>query len=565
MERQASENNEKPTDILQSMMIKLKTNESLETHNGESQVDPNMNRQNSSLEIKEETTCKEHNEYSNVRSDAVGEPPTKTLETDEVNEAVLDFPKWERKSLLFPITTSLSEDVKILGTEEPTEIAALSLNNQKESPARQSHASPFHLSTSSESHDFSQSWLKNEACDNQPKLLWGGGATIQSNYQIHDNVNRTARSVSDPVVRKPKEQRPLSAPSISEFAMKKFTGNASAQKGRKDSGEEESFGDFEKSKNKGMKSKMKICTLRVMEMLKENRSREHNDSKNSQDCVEKEIESINSLEVELEALSPPPLPHKKGRYVRLERTFTLKDFKLDLEPINLMDEIFTGEEWLPFLPSKTSQTNQDAGDKAMVDNINRPEEDAQIHVSQPTTKQNQPEDNRLDKKQHFINTEETISELESVTKVNNHIYAKEIESDGDIIAIPKALVINPAKQQRVCGIYQSGDIFDCRGKYVIPKHDFLLVQRKSADVASDFSAVQPSVLLDNSALKSRIRLSKKRPHRPPKKHRKLKTDCKFYKIPSVYLKESVSDSSSIDYMPISMSPPLHSNPCPAKC
>nr|XP_055060883.1 uncharacterized protein si:dkey-9i23.6 isoform X1 [Misgurnus anguillicaudatus]XP_055060884.1 uncharacterized protein si:dkey-9i23.6 isoform X1 [Misgurnus anguillicaudatus] len=518
----------------------------------------------SSLEIEEEITCKGQNEDSDVRANAVGEPQTKTLETDE---AVLNFPKWERKTLLSPITMSiktLSEDDKMLGTEEPTEIGA-ALYCQMESPARQSHASPFHLSTSSERHDFSQTELKNEGCDNQPKLLWCDGAAMQSTYQIHDNANnRTARSISDPVVRKPKEQRPLSAPTISEFATKNFTGNASPQKGWKDSGNEESFGELDnengmRSKGMGMKSKLKTLTLKLMEMLKENRSREHNDSKNSQDCVEEEIESVNSMEVELEASSPPSLPPKKGRYVRLERTFTLKDFKLDLEPINLMDEIFTGEEWLPFLPSKTSQTDQDAGD------MNRPEEYAQIHVSQPTTKQNQPEDNRLDKKQHINNTEETISELDSVTKVNNNIYAKEVGSDGDIIAIPKALLINPAKQQGVCGIFQSGDVFDCRGKYVIPKQDFMLMKRKSEDVSFDFSAVQSSGLLDNSALKSRIRLSKKRPHRPPKKHRKLKPDFKFYKIPSVYLKESISDSSSIDYMPISMSSPLLSNPCPAKC
>ncbi|KAI7810423.1 uncharacterized protein si:dkey-9i23.6 [Triplophysa rosa] len=559
MERQISENNDLPDDVkLESMLMNLTINESPKTH---LHVHPDTTSQNvsSSLELEEETTCEEQNELdSTVRSD-VDEEITKKSETKDINKADEDFkgfpdvvPTLERRLPPLYIQTRKKDD-KELRMEEPMEAgAALLHNSQKESPSQRSCTSTFYLPKSSKRDDVSQTELKDEACGSVTKLT----------RQRHVNVTgRSRRSASDPegpcLIQKPKEPRPLSAPSVSNLneyedpieGSIKDSGNlikGSSPTGRKDSCIEESFGEWEhdmsKLQNKGMKNKVKTFTQKMVGMLKEKPNRVHIGSKSSQDSVEEEAQSLSSMEMEVEEpLSPPPLPPKRGRYVHLKRMFTLRDFELNLEPINLMEEVFTGEEWLPYLPSKTSSPQKDAGKQAMPDDVVHPDKNTELH--QMTTEQNQTEDGnekQSDVKQDIINEDdETISELDNKRKENRHLPEREIEPNAHIFAIPKALLSNAAKQQRQRRISSetnnSDDVYDCMGTFVIPKYDFLLMERRSLDVYLDFSTVKALELLDNSALKSRIRLSKKRPHRPPKKYRKEKAqrlNSKFYEIPS---------------------------------
>ncbi|XP_056591208.1 uncharacterized protein si:dkey-9i23.6 [Triplophysa dalaica] len=279
-------------------------------------------------------------------------------------------------------------------------------------------------------------------------------------------------------------------------------------------------------------------------MLKEKPNRVRIGSKSSQDNVEEEAQSWNSVEMEDgEPLSPPPLPPKMGRYIHLKRTFTLKDFELNLEPINLMEEVFTGEEWLPYLPSKTSSPQKDAGKQAMPDDVVHPDKDTELHVPQMTSEQNQTEDgneNLSDVKQDIINeNDETISELDNERKDNRNLLEREVVPNARIFAIPKALLSNAAQKQRPRRISNeintSENVYECMDTFLIPKNDFLLMERRSLDVYLDFSTVKSLDLLDNSALKSRINLSKKRHHGPPKKYRKETAKMmysKFYEIPS---------------------------------
>lgn len=554
MEKQTSEDKDLPDGVkLESMLMKLTTDESPNPQNNvQLHVHPDTTGQHVSntLELDEETTCKEQNELdSTVKSDADGESPTKNSETKEVNKADEGFkgfpdviPTWERRRLppcpLYIQTRK--EDDKELRMEEPTEAgAALLHNSQKESP-------PFHLPKSSERDEKE---LKDEAR--------GCGAVTKLTRQKPLNVtNRTGRSVSDPegphLIQKPKESRRLSAPSLSnldeyeDIAIERSTkdsGNFSSPKGRKDSGKGESFGVWEHEMSKtqtiGRINKLKTITQKMVGMLKEKPNRVCTDSKSSQDSVE-EPQSLSSVEMEVEErVSPPPLPPKRGIYVHFKRTFTLRDFKLNLEPINLMEEIFTEEEWLPYLPSKTSPPQKDA----MPENVLRPDKDAELHVPQMTAEQNQTEnstDNHSDVKRDIINkTDETVSHPKNKIKDNSHLHVREAEPNAKIFAIPKALLTNAAQQQRPCRIScepkNSDDVYDCMGIFMIPKCDFLLTGRRSLDVFLDFSTVKSSELLDSSALKSRIYLSKKRHHRPPKKYRKKKAqriNSKFYEIPS---------------------------------
>ncbi|KAA0722125.1 hypothetical protein E1301_Tti009127 [Triplophysa tibetana] len=567
METQISENNDLQDDVkLESMLMNLTTNEIAKTH---LHVHPDTTSPNvsNSRELEEETTCVEQNELdSTVRSD-VDEESTKRSEAKEVNNADEGFkgvpdvvPPWKRRILPpSPLYIQTREkDDKELRKEEPMEAGGASCHNsQKESLSQLSSASTFYLPNSLDRDDVSQTELKEEAC--------GSSSVPKLTHQRHVNVtSRSARSASDPeeprLIQKPKERRPKSAPSVSNLneyeenpieGSIKDSGNlikGSSPRGRKDSCNEESFGEREnnmsKIQNKRMKNKFKTITQKVVGMLKEKPNRVRIGSKSSQASVEEEAQSLSSMEMEVEEpLSPPPLPPKRRRYVHLKRMFTLRDFELNLEPINLMEEVFTGEEWLPYLPSKTSSPQRDAGKQVMPDEVVNPDKDTELHVPQMTTEQNQTEDgneNLSDVKQDIINeNDETISELDNKRKDNRHLLEREVVPNAHIFAIPKALLSNAAQKQRPRRISSetnsSEDVYDCIDTFLIPKNDFLLMERRSLDVYLDFSTVKSLELLDNSALKSRIRLSKKRHHGPPKKYRKEKAkrmSSRFYEIPS---------------------------------
>ncbi|XP_067261108.1 transcriptional regulator ATRX homolog isoform X2 [Chanodichthys erythropterus] len=534
-----------------------------------------------SLESEDKTNEDRNDLDSTVRSEDDEKQPTSSSKTEDGNEMVE-----ERKSPL-PIQTQADESSrepkagelledennKEPSVEEHMAGAASLLNNL----SRQSSAHTSHLSMSSDRCDTAQMEFKHEqldeACGGPSKPVGMDTSSVLTHQTVVNNTSRTARSASDPIAQKPKEERPLSAPSISDLreyeyianAMKRFS-KAAEVLGWEDS--DMSFGGMEqenshaKTQKKGMKNKMKNLTHKLMEKLKEKRDCEQADSKSIQDSGEEEAQSLNSMEMEVEAAKaakvPPPLPPKKGKYVFLDRKFTLKDFKLDFEPINLMDEIFTGDEWLNYLPSKTSPAEKDTSDQPMTNDVVQTEKDTQLDIPVLTPEQ--------DKSEDIKNNQEDVSDAQqdNVAEVNSDSHVRQVKQDAKTFAIPKALLTNNAKKQMSSGMdcesKKSGDIYDRLDMYIIPKKDLPLMKKKSSDAPPmDFSAVKSFGLLDNSALKSRIRLSKKRPHKPPKKVKTDKSNAKFYKIPGVIPNESpVSAPLPFKSIPFSKSPPLHS-------
>lgn len=503
-----------------------------------------------------------------VRSDGDEKQPTRGSKTEDGNEEFRgppdEFHECDRKSFP-PISLSIQtqaaessqgpkegELLEDKNVEEHIAGAASLLNN----PCQQSSAYMSLLSMSSERCDTAQMEFKHEhdeACGGPSKAVGMDTSSVLT-YQTAVNVTtRTARSASDPVARKRREEKTLSAPSMSNLqeyeniadSMKRSS-KAATILGWEDS--DMSFGGMEqenslvKMQKKGVKNKMKNLTHKLMEKLKEKHDCEHTDSKSIQDCGEEEAQCLNSMEMEVEV--PPPLPPKKGKYVFLNRTFTLKDFKLNLEPINLMEEIFTGNEWLKYLPSKTSPAEKDASDQPMTCDVLQTEKDrpTQLNIPLLTPQQDQSEDIKT--------SQDDVSDAQqdNVTKVNSDLHLRQ---DADTFAIPKALLTTNARKQMPSG--KSEDIYDCLGIYIILK--------KSSDAPPmDFSAVKSFGLLDNSVLKSRIRLSNKRPHKPPKKVKEEKSNAKFYEIPEVIMNESpVRASLPFNSIPFSTSPPQHSS------
>ncbi|XP_051993984.1 uncharacterized protein LOC127651960 [Xyrauchen texanus] len=601
MERQTAEIEERgiqQTDIsqLQARLLKLSTDEyvhHLKRHNVQSHAHEDTASKSVfyySLELDCEHTNEDGN-YSDcsVRPDGDEERLTSS-ETEQVNKAVEGFRgstdvvrKWERRTFLpnplsqgtqgdepkrsqWPKEGNPLIDNKELGMDEDMAGAAVFL-----APCQQSCKFPSQLSMSSKRDDLSQTEAKDalpeEACVCPPKRVCGRGNGVT--HQTPVNItSKTTRSASEPVAHKPKEERPISAPCISHQQENEDSGDLSMNNSRKlgkakhilvceDLCMEGSTGVMahENSVSKMQKKgkKIKNLTQKLMGRLKEKQN-EHTGSKRSSDSGEEEEQTLSSM-------SPPPLPPKKQKYVCLERTFTLKDFKLNLEPINLMDEIFQGEEWLKYLPSKTTPPQTDIGNQLTADNVLHPEKDIQLHNTQFTPEKDQSKDrkyNQLDTDQDNLNK----TQLDYATKVNRHLHVRQVKPNSNIFAIPKALLTNDVIKQRTSGLdcesNASNVINNGEGVFMISKHDFQLLERKLEDVSLDFSTVKSLGLLDNSTLKSRIHLSQKRQHRPPKRNKKGKTEkinATFYKIPPILNESSVGAFSPL---PFSTSPPLHS-------
>ncbi|KAI2668310.1 hypothetical protein H4Q32_005003 [Labeo rohita] len=576
--------------LLQSMLAKLSLkHKHPKTDNVKLHSDKACKNLNGFVQSEESITNEEDRKDGTVIADGDEEQPARSSETEDGNEAVEEVPRWERRDF-HPVSSlvetkmaelsrwqSESEDKqnKETWTEEHVAGAALLPNN----PSQETSAHTSYLCVSSDKADSAQvefeQELLDEACGGPSKPV----SMDTSRVLTHQTVNltsKTTRSASDPVSHPPpKEERPLSAPSIlnlQEYEKYQAFANAmpakSFSKAAKIWGQEDlgmSTGDVEndssltKTQKKGVKNKMKILTQKLIERLKEKRYFEHTGSKSTQDTVEEKGQNMNSMEMEAEDSEiPPPLPPKKGKYVVLDRRFTLRDFKLDLEPINLMEEIFTGSEWLSYLPSKETPTENDTSDQSMTNEVLHPEKHIQINDPLPKLEEEQSEDVK-DNQDSVSNPQEDSN----VAKTNSDLDVKQAEPDANVFAIPKALLTNNAIKQKAgtdCELNKSDDIYDRVDLYIIPKKDFPAKKRKASDAPLDFSAVKSFELLDNSALKSRIRLSKKRHHRPPKKHRKVKLEMSntiFYKIPPVILNESpVSASQPRHSNPFSMSPPL---------
>lgn len=151
-----------------------------------------------------------------------------------------------------------------------------------------------------------------------------------------------------------------------------------------------------------------------------------------------------------------------------------------------MEEIFTGNEWLNYLPSKTSPVEKDTSDQPMTNDVLQTEKDAQLNIPLLTPQQDQSED--------IKNSQDDVSDAQqdNVAKVNSDLHLRQ---DPNTFAIPKALLTTNAIKQMASGIdcksKKSDDIYDCLDMYIIPKNDFPLMKRKSSDAPPmDFSAVK---------------------------------------------------------------------------
>lgn len=223
-----------------------------------------------------------------VRSDGDEKQPTSSSKTEDGNEVVE-----ERKSSLpvsLPIQTQDEESsleqkegemLEDKNNKEPSmEEPASLLNN----PSQQSSAHTSHLSMSSDRCDTARMEFKleqlDEACGGPSKPV-GMDTNSVLTYQTAVNVtSRTARSASDPVTVKRKEERPISAPSISNLREYENIANAMRFRGM------EQENSLAKTQKKGVKNKMKNFTHKLMEKLKEKRDCEHGDSKSIQDSRE---------------------------------------------------------------------------------------------------------------------------------------------------------------------------------------------------------------------------------------------------------------------------------------
>ncbi|XP_056312699.1 uncharacterized protein si:dkey-9i23.6 [Danio aesculapii] len=566
--------------LLESMLNKLMIQKERANHHTTDRLRGRPDKTSKSVfhHSVESVTNEDRSDFdSTVRSDADQEKPARSSDREDGKEESKgvpeEFPKWERRifsSVPLALLTKVAEMkesklVEVKNNKDPSMVedkseAALL---QDESSQQLSAPNP-DLSVSSDRADFAQTKTEvlDEACSGPSNTVSMDTGNAQTAEKV---VGRTTRSASEPVSTKPKEERPLSAPSAlnsqefdkyADIMTPKHFSKAAVSLELENSGMTEQNNSLAKTQKKGVKHKMKNFTQKLKERFKEKQDCEQNTSTSAEDNVEEEEQPMETEDPDL----PPPLPTKKGKYVILDRKFTLRDFKLNIEPINLMEEIFTGDEWLNYLPTKGSSDEKDTSDQSISYDPPKLETDNQVNVPEPIPEPNPQEDIKT--------TQDSVDDTQQdkAAEVNSQARVERVESNTSVFAIPKALLTNNAiKQMTDCEPKKSDDIYDCVDIYILPKNDIPTAKRKASEVnLIDFSAIKSFALLDNSALKSRIRLSKKRPHRPPKKHKKVKAEKSnaiFYKIPPVILNES----------PLTAFLPRHSTPfsppphLPTKC
>lgn len=305
--------------LLQSMLQKLMSPKKRVDRPKRSTSKPHVHQDTTSQSVfyqsleSEDIANEDRNDLdSTVRSEDDEKQPTSSSKTEDGNEMVE-----ERKSPL-PIQTQAEEssrepkedelledkNIKEPSLEEHIAGAASLLNN----PSRQSSALMSHISMTSDRSDttqmeFKHEQLLDEACGGPSKPVGMDTSSVLNHRTVVDITSRTARSASDPITQKPKEERPLSAPCISDLreyenianVMKRFS-KAAVVLGWEDS--DVSFGGMEqenshaKTQKKGVKSKMKNLTHKLMVKLKEKHDCEQADSKSIQDSGEEEAQSV---------------------------------------------------------------------------------------------------------------------------------------------------------------------------------------------------------------------------------------------------------------------------------
>ncbi|XP_027001601.2 uncharacterized protein si:dkey-9i23.6 [Tachysurus fulvidraco] len=176
--------------------------------------------------------------------------------------------------------------------------------------------------------------------------------------------------------------------------------------------------------------------------------------------------------------------------------------------MNLLEEICTGEEWAKFLPVKDSPLETDAKDYSQTEDSHDSDDDI---GSQNAVMKSE----AGDREQSEI-TPSPASITDS--QVDRAIQVRDETSDSPISALHKTPIRHVTEPQRISDQpkYEpfKGDENDLVVTYVYDKNSLM------KDRPLDLSVVKSSGVLDNSALKSRIQLSKKRKHRPPGKRKK---------------------------------------------
>uniref|UniRef100_A0A3B1IU53 Uncharacterized protein n=1 Tax=Astyanax mexicanus TaxID=7994 RepID=A0A3B1IU53_ASTMX len=190
-------------------------------------------------------------------------------------------------------------------------------------------------------------------------------------------------------------------------------------------------------------------------------------------------------------------------------TCTLRDFKLNLEPISLMDELFTGDEWTKFLPVKEKQIQEETTDQSQTESScqsNETQSDNSVIIQN-----HQPSEDKDQSQSEADQTSVSDRALDEVREVQPRP-----TPNKPIYAVHKSLISNGAVKQKKCELPQyehstDDDVYDFVEVYMLPKNNA---------VVKDLPDIESIGVLDSSALKSRINLNKNRKHRPPKKKKK---------------------------------------------
>ncbi|KAJ8000904.1 hypothetical protein DPEC_G00185230 [Dallia pectoralis] len=195
----------------------------------------------------------------------------------------------------------------------------------------------------------------------------------------------------------------------------------------------------------------------------------------------------------------------------------LSSFKFDFSPISLMDEILTGEEWAPFLSPNTSPSPSPSVDQSNAAKQHDCDDDSDIIDEPERLSLNNVERNFMDPDNSVY--EEVIINLSGPNKT--------VDNQSD----DREKTVNQSNDTRVEAVSKSEMLLD----YDSAEWSQL---DESTDKSSDSNnAVEPVInqpldlpslklhdVLDSSAQKHRIELSKKR------KHRVTKLNKRFFSI-----------------------------------
>ncbi|XP_007256173.3 titin homolog isoform X1 [Astyanax mexicanus] len=363
--------------------------------------------------------------------------------------------------------------------------------------------------------------------------------TISSKALENPNCKET-RSASDPVKMSKRNNRTLSDPGRHYRAdMDQLTTdleqvNSTTQQMTVIKAESPGTPETTEGDSLKVKKKKKNIAQKLKAKFREKSSHDKSRGTSSFYCDEDITQSDISIE---EAESPTPKEENSTKMkLMLNRTCTLRDFKLNLEPISLMDELFTGDEWTKFLPVKEKQIQEETTDQSQTESScqsNETQSDNSVIIQnhQPSEDKNQSQ-SEADQTSVSDRALDEVREVQPRPTPNKPIYA-----------VHKSLISNGAVKQKKCELPQyehstDDDVYDFVEVYMLPKNNAVV-----KDLPLDLPDIESIGVLDNSALKNRINLNKNRKHRPPKKKKKETSDMRRT---STFYTPVVDNSTNMD-------------------